>query len=353
MSEDSRPSFANPARTEGFLAEAEKAERACPGDPIILFQAAMAALLDRRPDKAQLYLKRYAKRYVASEPYHLLSALTLAAQKKLIAARALLERHRLTDWRIAMGSFPGGWERRHWLAERLDAIMGRERPTRTRKPAVKPAPVQGRPKSPLSTKSAAPPPAQARPAAQPAIPTLERLQVDIPLVVDSDLRPLLAAATGQAESEGGWFILRERFAHLGLAEGFDELLCVPHLKGIETFWYQTETVQGVKQFRGRVLSPTRSALARPSRRAWCSKSICFAAWLSECWCSFPPRWWDSGGRNWRPNSIFRASPPMTRCFARIPSASGGAADHCFARASPTARACRAPPCAVVRSCDRR
>ena len=65
--------------------------------------------------EAQLYLKRYAKRYVASEPYHLLSALTLAAQKKLIAARALLERRRLTDWRMAMGSFPGGWERRHWL----------------------------------------------------------------------------------------------------------------------------------------------------------------------------------------------------------------------------------------------
>ena len=83
---------------------------------------------------------------------------------------------------------------------------------------------------------------------------MERLQVDIPLVVDLDLRPLLAAATGQAEREGGWFILRERFAHLGLAEGFDELLCVPHLKGIETFWYQTETVRKVlKQFRGRVL----------------------------------------------------------------------------------------------------
>jgi SNF2 family DNA or RNA helicase len=106
----------------------------------------------------------------------------------------------------------------------------------------------------LSTKSAAPPPAQARPEAQPAMPTLERLQVDIPLVVDSDLRPLLAAATSQAEREGSWFILRERFSHLGLAEGFDELLCVPHLKGIETFWYQTETVRKVlKQFRGRVL----------------------------------------------------------------------------------------------------
>ena len=48
--------------------------------------------------------------------------------------------------------------------------------------------------------------------------------------------------------------MRERFAHLGLAQGFDELLCLPHLRGIETFWYQVETVRKVlKQFRGRVL----------------------------------------------------------------------------------------------------
>ena len=138
--------FANPCRMDGFLAEAEKAERACPGDPVILCQAATAALLDRRPDKAQLYLKRYTKRYAARKPYYLLSALTLAAQKKLVTARAMLERHDLTNWRMAMGSFPGGWERRHWLAERLDAIMGRERPTRTLKPAVKPAPCKAAPR---------------------------------------------------------------------------------------------------------------------------------------------------------------------------------------------------------------
>ena len=65
---------------------------------------------------------------------------------------------------------------------------------------------------------------------------------------------MLAAATDRAEGEGGWFALRERLARLGLAEGFDELLCVPHLRGIETFWHQTETVRKVlKQFRGRVL----------------------------------------------------------------------------------------------------
>ncbi len=246
--------FADPARTGGFLAEAEKAEKACPGDPLILFMAATAALLDRKPDRAQLYLKRYAKRYVASRPYFLLSALALAAEKKLIAARALLERHGLTDWRDALGVFPGGWERRVWLAAQLDAVMGREsaiRAGRAEKSAARP---QARLKNPPPTRSATPPPAQARPAAQPAMPALERGEVGIPIVFDSDLRPLLSAATGKAESDGGWFLLRERLAHLGLVEGFDELICLAHLKGVETFWYQTETVRKVlKQFRGRVL----------------------------------------------------------------------------------------------------
>ncbi len=241
--------FADSARTTGFLPLAEEAERACPGDPVILCQAAMAALLDGRPDKAQLYLKRYAKRYVPTQTHHLLSALALGLQNKLIPARALLERYGLTNWRDAMRSFPGGWERRFWLDERLDAIVGRERPLRARKPAVKPAAAKAGSKSRPSTKAAAP-----APAAQPALPALERLTVDIPIVVESDLRPLLAATAGQAESEGGWFALREQLGRLGLAQGFDELLCLPYLKGIETFWYQTETVRKVlKQFRGRVL----------------------------------------------------------------------------------------------------
>ena len=246
--------FADPARTGGFLAEAEKAEKACAGDPLILFMAATAALLDRKPDRAQLYLKRYAKRYVASRPYFLLSALALAGEKKLIAARALLERHGLADWRDALRVFPGGWERRVWLAAQLDAVMGRESPIRARRAEKSAARPQARPKNPPPAGSAAPPPAQARSAAQPAMPALERGEVGIPIVFDSDLGPLLSAATGEAESDGGWFVLRERLAHLGLVEGFDELICLNHLKGVETFWYQTETVRKVlKQFRGRVL----------------------------------------------------------------------------------------------------
>ena len=65
---------------------------------------------------------------------------------------------------------------------------------------------------------------------------------------------LLAATSCRPERDASWYQLRERLAHLSLAQGFDELLCLPHVRGIETFWYQVETVRKVlKQFRGRVL----------------------------------------------------------------------------------------------------
>jgi SNF2 family DNA or RNA helicase len=83
---------------------------------------------------------------------------------------------------------------------------------------------------------------------------LPHIQVDIPFAVDLDLALMLAATSYRPEHDAGWYRLRERFAHLSLAQGFDELLCLPHLRGIETFWYQVETVRKVlKQFRGRVL----------------------------------------------------------------------------------------------------
>jgi SNF2 family DNA or RNA helicase len=56
------------------------------------------------------------------------------------------------------------------------------------------------------------------------------------------------------ERGGRWWELRQRFTHLGFAQGFDELLCLPHLTGVEPLWHQIETVRkGLKQFRGRVL----------------------------------------------------------------------------------------------------
>jgi SNF2 family DNA or RNA helicase len=83
---------------------------------------------------------------------------------------------------------------------------------------------------------------------------LPRIDIAIPLTMDLDLAALSDAALREPDSDGRWFGLRERLAYLGLAQGFDELLCLPHLAGFAPLRHQIETVRKVlKQFRGRVL----------------------------------------------------------------------------------------------------
>ena len=98
--------FDDASRHSGFLALAESAVGACPGDPIVLTLSATAALLDERPERALVFLKRISKRYTATPTDHLLQALALFQDGKRVAARALLERHGLTEWSRAP-SFPG------------------------------------------------------------------------------------------------------------------------------------------------------------------------------------------------------------------------------------------------------
>src|SRR6516162_7320033 len=252
-----RAAFADPDRHSGFLPQAEEAVRAQPGDGHILLLATTAALLDQDPARAQVFLKRFSKRYVAICTCHLLRALALAQENKLGLARAVLEGHGLTDWFNALYIFPGGFGRRAWLSQQYDRIFERDKAGRRKRAASDAArkaksPVKTRPGAPR-TKSV-PVPATETPAAPPAPPPLPLIDIDVPFSAELDLAPLLTALQKSPDGDGGWYGLRQRFAHLGLAQGFDELLCLPHLHGIETFWYQVETVRKVlKQFRGRVL----------------------------------------------------------------------------------------------------
>jgi len=263
-----RDAFADEEKTSGFLPLAEEALLHLPGNPYVLCLAATAALLDRNPERVLVFLKRYTKRCVPTATHHLLSALALAQQNKPAVAAATLERHGLRSSYAALLVFPGGWARRKWLNKQYDNIFGKPGPrksaaapagrTATSKTA-KAAPVAaGKASAKTARRESATPPAPpiaAAPAAAPIEPPgLPRIDIDIPFTAAFDLAPLLKAATGTPECDGAWYGLRERFAHLGLAQGFDELLCLPHLNGIETFWYQVETVRKVlKQFRGRVL----------------------------------------------------------------------------------------------------
>ena len=247
--------FSDLHRGDALLPLAEQAVRARPGDAIILCMAATAALFDGRPERALVFLKRLSKRYVPTNTDHLLHALALAQQNKFVAARALLERHGLTRRHEAMTAFPGGWARSTWLSDHLDTIMGRRRPAVRQRAAAS------------GNKAASKPAAKARPTErarkEPArmaadkhalLPGLPLLDIEIPFEAELNLAPLLAATRGPPKSDGRWYRLRERFSHLSLAQGFDELLCLAHLRGTETLAHQVETVRKVlKRFRGRVL----------------------------------------------------------------------------------------------------
>jgi hypothetical protein len=110
----------DPNRHTGFLAQAESALEACPGNGAILTLAATSALLDQRPEKALVFLKRFSKRYESRPTQHLLLALALYQSKKTAAARTMLEGHDLTQWYDAFQVFPAGqayfgrvpWQRR-------------------------------------------------------------------------------------------------------------------------------------------------------------------------------------------------------------------------------------------------
>jgi SNF2-related domain len=250
--------FADSARVSGFLTQAEEAVRARSDDGVILLLAATAALLDQNPERAQVFLKRFAKHYRANGPYHLLHALALAQEGRSGAARSELKAYELGDRFEALQNFPGGWTRRGWLFREHDRIFGRDKAARSKRKAADagPAAVQPSPRSRPHEPRAknAPVSAVETPAERAAPPGLPLIDIDIPFSAEFDLAPLAHALSKPPESDGGWYTLRERFAHLGLAQGFDELLCLSHLRDVQTFWYQVETVRKVlKQFRGRVL----------------------------------------------------------------------------------------------------
>src|SRR6188472_4101039 len=115
--------LADSSRISGFLAQAEAALRAQPGDGLILLLATTAALLDHNPARARVFLKRFSKRYVAIASYQLLRALVLAEENKLGPARAVLEDHNLTSSFEDLQVFPGGWMRPAWLFRQYDRIL--------------------------------------------------------------------------------------------------------------------------------------------------------------------------------------------------------------------------------------
>jgi len=239
------------------LEVAEESLRTWPSDPEILLLAALTALAGNLPERALALLKRYGKRYVPGKAVTLLTALALGQQQQFTRAWTMLHAAGLDTDRAALAWFVGDTVMADWLYTRLREI----RIEKLRRASHSPAVDRGA-KQPTARPPAHRPPRPNRDARQdgvdgpslPAVADLARLEARFEIafeLVNSDAIDIVGS---DADLDPTAFLLRGELVRLSLFEGFDELLCLPALQGVEAHWYQVETVRKVlKQYRGRVL----------------------------------------------------------------------------------------------------
>jgi hypothetical protein len=232
------------ARDPAAPALAEDAMRAAPSDYDVPLLAALIMLVARQPDRALTYLKRHQKRWVIGKRNELLTALALAQQGHAGRAGSMLEAAGLDTLYRAYGALPiGVLNMAEWLGDRLSEIARK----RSRPAPPKPKPAVTKPAKPKPRATAM----LAAPLLQP-LPDLPRLEADFTTSIEFANADAIRVAGDSPDPD--WFRLRGELTRLGLFQGFDELLCLPLLRGVETHWYQVETVRKVlKQYRGRVL----------------------------------------------------------------------------------------------------
>jgi len=259
-------------RSSQALDMAEEALHAWPASPELLLLAALAALAGARPERALVLLKRYGKRYGPGKPAVLLTGLALAQQGQSARAWSMLQDAGLHTGRAALSWFVGDDIMEEWLYSQLYRLRGEHlhSPRRAQTPAPRqsrtaaaPPPAPFRPAKPASSQAPAvrPPPARApKPpvaaagSALPEVAGLPRLEARFDMAFELVNADAIEIAGSEASSDPAAFRLRAELVRLSLFEGFDELLCLPALQGVEAHWYQVETVRKVlKQYRGRVL----------------------------------------------------------------------------------------------------
>jgi superfamily II DNA or RNA helicase len=228
------------ARDPGAPALAEEAMRTAPSDYDVPLVAALIMLVAKQPDRALTYLKRHQKRWVPGKRTELLTALALAQQGHVGRAGSMLEAAGLDTLYRAYGALPQCPGMMDWLGLSLAEIARK----RGRLPQSRPKPAATKPAKSKRSATAAPP--------LPPVPELPRLEADFTTSIEFANADAIRLAGDLPDPD--WFRLRGELVQLGLFQGFDELLCLPLLRGVETHWYQVETVRKVlKQYRGRVL----------------------------------------------------------------------------------------------------
>ena len=231
---------------------AEQAIREHPREPQILYLAAVAALLEENPERCLRYLTRIGRDYVLDNREHLLRAIALAQQGILAGALNLLKKSGLNSSRQAAFWFSADWSLWPWVAEWLTKIYAYETSRTTKQRSKGTSARAAKPASGKKTPLASTPEAS---APLPEAPELPRYEPVIPIRFELlNANDIVLDGSAPSGEEADWYRLRADLAHLSLLREFDELLCLPLLHQVQTYWYQVETVRKVlRSFRGRVL----------------------------------------------------------------------------------------------------
>src|SRR5262245_32310270 len=266
------------------LQAALPALNAYPNDPEVLLLTITAALMDRKPDHALRFLQRFTGKWQSLEyEDQLLRAIALAQQEHWPQAAMIGKQVGWPNLFSAFIHLPGSWALRDWAhgwVRQIERYEDRQKRSVAAKKSLERRKAEAskseRAAKPHREEKAREPqagetaPAEAGPETAPSaeseLPALPRYQIRIPFSVEFSysLESSLALRSSSDEADREAFRLRHELAHLGLLQGFDELLCLPTLRGVETYWYQLETVRKVlKQFRGRVLRAAVVALGKP------------------------------------------------------------------------------------------
>jgi len=238
-----------------------------PTDADLLLMAVTAALLDELPQPALRYLHRFTRRFVPCAAEHwLLRAIALAQQGLWTPAAQIVRHQGAPALHNSIQYVPCGWALLSWYRDWLRKIERAEqrrtapalKPDKRPRPAGQHGPVEKTPPVAMAGTllhlPAAPVPAGAVTIAPPP---LLRYAFEVPFSLhlpEALAETLTVAHDSNACQDLGAFRLCHEWTHLSLLQGFDELLCLPTLHGVDTYWYQVEAVRKVlKQFRGRVL----------------------------------------------------------------------------------------------------
>ena len=248
------------SKQPGLLLTMLPALQAYPTDSAILLLVAIAALIDERPEQSLRYLHRFNKHFV---PHYaednLLRVIALAQQGIWTQAIQIMEKMNNETLDNSASTLPLGAELVPWINTWLKKVSDQknDRKYAALLAGFKSGRDSNRSRQPKPKKSEPLKktiPVQPAPVIEAGAPPLPQYNLRIPLTLTwpEKLDEQLALTVTDTNREA--FRLRDELAQLGLLQGFDDLLCLTALQGVETYWYQVESVRKVlRQFRGRVL----------------------------------------------------------------------------------------------------